>query len=99
MFFKSDFEPPSIACPINITVDTDAGESYASIALPAFMSMSDNVGIVDTMVDALSGTHDIGDTLQFEYQQTPPYDVTYYAIDHAANEVNCQITVTVTGEF
>ena len=80
-------------------MDTDAGQSYASVTLPAFMSMSDNVAIVDTRVDALSGTYVIGNTLQFEYQQTPPYDVTYYAIDHAANEVNCQITVTVTGEF
>ena len=62
------------------------------------MSMSDNVGIVDTWVDALSGTHEVGDTLQFEYQQTPPHTIVYHAVDHAGNEATCQVTVTVTGE-
>ena len=80
-------------------MDTDAGQSYASVTLPAFISMSDNVGIVDTRVDALSGTHDIGDTLQFEYLQTSFYSIAYYASDHTGNEVNCHFTVTVTGEF
>ena len=97
--FKSDNEDPSITCPSDITRDSDAGESYASITLPAFVSMSDNVGIVDTWVDALSGTNEVGDTLQFEYQQTPPHTVVYYAVDHAGNEVNCQFTVTVTGQY
>ena len=80
-------------------MDTDAGQSYASVTLPAFTSMSDNVAIVDTRVDALSGTHQIADTLQFEYQQTLSHNVTYYAIDRALNEVTCQFTVTVTGEL
>ena len=78
---------------------TDAGQSYASVTLPALVSMSDNVAVVDTWVTALSGTHEEGDTLQFEYQETPPYTVVYHAVDHASNEVTCQITVTVTGEY
>ena len=84
---------------MDITLDTDAGQSYASVSLPTFMSMSDNVGIADTWVDALSDTHEVGDTLQFEYQQTPPHTVTSYAADHTGNEVDCQFTVTVTGKF
>ena len=80
-------------------MDTETGESYSSIVLPSLMSMSDNVGVVNTWVTALSGTHDVGDTLQFEYQETPSYNVVYHAADHASNEVNCLITVTVRGEY
>ena len=80
-------------------MDTDAGESYASIALPALICESDNVGVLHTWVTDLSGTHEVGDTLQFEYQQTPPHTFVYHAVDYAGNEVTCQISVTVTGEL
>ena len=99
MSCTTDNEDPSITCPTDITLDTDAGESYATIALPALISTSDNVGVVDTYVSALAGTHEEGDTLQFPYQETPPHTVVYHAVDHAGNEATCQITVTITGEY
>ena len=80
-------------------MDTETGESYSLIVLPALISMSDNVAVVDTWVTALSATHEVGDTLQFEYQETPPYTVAYHAVDDASNEAVCEITVTVTGEY
>ena len=102
IFFLSsitDDEDPRITCPNDIVMDTDAGQSYALIALPALINESDNVGLMHTRVTALSSTYEEGDTLQFAYQETPPHTVVYHAVDHAGNEATCQITVTITGEY
>ncbi|XP_038052340.1 uncharacterized protein LOC119725047 [Patiria miniata] len=89
-----DDQNPTIVCPANVNVNTDVAESYASVSLQNFMSMSDNVGITDTWINAGGSVHDVGDTVSFDYS-TMPYQVTYQARDHAGNAANCLITVTV----
>ena len=96
---KSDNENPSVTCAADFSVGTDEGQSYASVTLPDFISSSDNVGVVDTWIDALSATYEVGNTVQFEYQETPPHTVVYYAVDHAGNQVSCEVEVTVTGGY
>ncbi|MGS2725040.1 HYR domain-containing protein [Psychroserpens sp. BH13MA-6] len=50
----TDDEPPSITCPSNITVNTDAGECFATVTIPDAIA-TDNCSIVSTSNDFNAG--------------------------------------------
>jgi hypothetical protein len=79
-----DDEPPTITCPTNVTVSTDAGECSASgVNLGSPISTNDNCGVGSVDNDA-PGTFPLGDTV-----------VTWTVADASGNTNSCQQTVTV----
>ncbi|MCP4895866.1 MAG: IPTL-CTERM sorting domain-containing protein [bacterium] len=95
----TDNEVPTITCPVDVTVDTDPGNSTAVVNGLA-PTTGDNVGVVEqtwTMTGATtaaspsSGIHDVsGETFNIGVTQ-----VIYTVEDAAGNEATCQFTVTV----
>ncbi|TVR85766.1 MAG: HYR domain-containing protein, partial [Saprospirales bacterium] len=77
-----DNEAPDITCPSDVTVDTNAGECFATYS-PAVASATDNCGIDDVSNDAPS-TFSVGETT-----------VTHTATDVNGNTATCEQTVTV----
>ena len=85
----NDNLPPTISCPANISVNTDAGQCNANVTVPQ-PTTSDNCSTVLLSNDFnastnASGTYPIGTTT-----------VTWTASDPSGNSTTCQMTVTVT---
>ena len=78
-----DNEVPSITCPSDLTVDTDAGLCTASGVALGSETTSDNCGVVTVINDA-SEPYAIGQTV-----------ITYIADDGNGNTSTCTQTVTV----
>ena len=80
----TDNEPPVLACPMDITQDTDPGvcEAVVTWMVP---NVTDNCAM-DTVV----ATHQPGDTFGLGTTM-----VTYIAIDSAGNADTCSFTVTI----
>ena len=78
-----DNEVPSIACPSDLTVDTDAGLCTASGVALGAETTSDNCGVVTVTNDAVE-PYAIGQTL-----------ITYTADDGNGNTSSCTQSVTV----
>lgn len=86
----ADTEPPSIECPDDILVPTEAGEPYATVdfSLP---STQDN-----------SGFHEITLTVAPAVEPPLPFfvgetNITYTATDSQGNKNSCTFSVTVLG--
>jgi peptidoglycan/xylan/chitin deacetylase (PgdA/CDA1 family) len=80
---SDDFEPPTIACPADLTVGTDAGQCFASGIALGSAAANDNCGVVTVTNDA-PVVFARGTTL-----------VTWTATDASGNAARCQQTVTV----
>ena len=78
-----DNEAPSIACPSDLTVNTDAGLCTASGVALGAETTSDNCGVVTVSNDAVE-PYALGQTV-----------ITYTAVDGNGNTSTCTQTVTV----
>ena len=83
-----DTEAPTVVCPSNIRVGTDAGIDTATVAFPTMPNASDNVGVVRASTSRPSGS-------VFPLHNTV---VEYTAHDGAGNEGRCNFTVTVVDD-
>ncbi len=79
-----DVVPPSITCPADITVDTDAGQCTATV------NWTPPVATDDCTISILTSTHQPGSV--FPLGTTT---VTYLALDESGNLAQCSFDVTV----
>ncbi len=86
LFEISDFSPPVVQCPQDLTVSADSGVCTATLQLPA-----------SDAVDACSGIQSVASDKQGDVYPAGPTVVTFTAIDNAGNSATCSLTVTVTG--
>ncbi|XP_038073083.1 hyalin-like [Patiria miniata] len=95
-----DDEMPSIACPSNITVGTDAGESHTIQTFPTSYTASDNSGSFAVNITNVypglpsQGPFTPGSTYTFEINDSP-YIWYYIAYDSHGNEDSCVWTISV----
>ena len=87
-----------IVCPADQTVATDSGVDFASVALPAADSASDNSGHYRVTIDVGRTTYIVGDIVALP-PAVSPYVVRYTITDGSMNSASCNIYITVVGTF
>lgn len=85
----TDVEAPNITCPLDITVPTEFGENFATLANVPEIQATDNSGFLSSEVCSrdLAGNFILGST---------PVDC--IAVDAANNSASCQFQVYVIGK-
>jgi hypothetical protein len=85
---------PTITCPANKVLDTDAGQNFATVAAgwATFTNLNDDVEIASTVTTPLS--HASGHTLSYAAYSTP-VNFTSVVTDTSGNSATCTFTVQV----
>ena len=97
MIIFTDNEDPNITCPGNLTVNTDFGQNYSAVSLPAENSSADNSGVAPNITINVNGmTYYVGDNVTFDLMMSPHF-VQYMASDNSMNNATCDMYINVTG--
>ncbi len=87
LFSIADLSPPTVICPLDLTVSADSGACTATLQL-GFPNAS----------DACSGIKSVVSDQQGDVYPTGPTTVVFTATDNAGNIATCSMTITVTGQ-
>ncbi|KAJ7392909.1 Sushi, von Willebrand factor type A, EGF and pentraxin [Desmophyllum pertusum] len=86
---EKDIRPPSITCPISISVPTDPGKPTATVSIPK-ASATDNNGQLPTI------TNNAGAESKEFIVSSVPHEVIYTATDAAGLSASCTLQITVS---
>ncbi|XP_038052393.1 deleted in malignant brain tumors 1 protein-like [Patiria miniata] len=93
-----DTEPPVITCPARLTVETDSGQNFATVSLPAAASVSDNSDVVAVFIKL------DGSAQNYNYQANDdvilsllgsPHLLHYTAFDDFNNWASCDMYIEI----